>query len=123
MGSGSARDSWESVEVTIAVAAKGHLPKVEILNGETQSVKFNRTMEVTMRGYRVEGERVLSHSQHGAEGRGRRGRAAHGGCTAGKESVHASQEVNACQGGARQKEQLGGVLALREQSRGARTSQ
>ena len=46
MGSGSARDSWESVEVTIAVAAKGHLPIVEIFNGETHSVKFDGTMVV-----------------------------------------------------------------------------
>jgi hypothetical protein len=46
MGSGSARDSWESVEVTVAVAAKGHLPRVEIFYGETQSVKFDKTMVV-----------------------------------------------------------------------------
>jgi hypothetical protein len=38
---------WESVKVTVAVAAKGHLPRVEIFNGETQSIKFDRTMVVT----------------------------------------------------------------------------
>ena len=46
MGSGSVRDSWECVEVTVTVAAKGHLPRVEIFNGETHSVKFDRTMVV-----------------------------------------------------------------------------
>ena len=46
MGSSSVRDSWEGVEIIVAVAAKGHLPKVEILNGETQSVKFDKTMVV-----------------------------------------------------------------------------
>ena len=46
MGSGNVRDSWESVEVTVAVAAKGHLPRVEIFNGETHCFKFERTMVV-----------------------------------------------------------------------------
>ena len=46
MGSDSARDSWESVEVTVAVAVKGHLPSVEIFNGETHSIKFDGTMVV-----------------------------------------------------------------------------
>jgi hypothetical protein len=47
MGSGSARDSWESVDVTVAVATKCHLPRVEVFNGETQSVKFDGTVVVT----------------------------------------------------------------------------
>ena len=46
MGSGNVRDSWESVEVTVAVAAKCHLPIVEIFNGDTHSVKFDGTMVV-----------------------------------------------------------------------------
>ena len=46
MGSGNVRDSWESLEVTITVARKGHLPGVEIFNGETHCFKFDKTMVV-----------------------------------------------------------------------------
>ena len=43
MGDRGARGGRESVKVTLAIAAKDHAPGTNILDRETESVKFNGT--------------------------------------------------------------------------------
>ena len=46
-GAGGGGGGWNGVQVSVAIAVKYHGPSLKVLDGKTQSIKFNKTIMIS----------------------------------------------------------------------------